>query len=106
MRQHYWLSNKFSLELLGMGGVSATDPVFEPWNIMNCLTNSFVGVTVEETEYGAVFGFDIYPYSGATDPQTIFAIHDVFNLINVFTFELYADGTLGGSSYSSTEGWI
>ena len=78
-----------------------------PWNMLSCRPNSTLTLSLaEQNANGTVVGFDIYPYSsGATNTQTIFAFRDSASLNVYFTFELYTNGTLGGSSYSAGS-WV
>ena len=67
--------------------------------MLSCRTTSYFTLTLtEQNANGVVFAADLYPYSGATGTQTIFALGDPSNVHISFTFEFYADGTLGAWS--------
>ena len=73
-----------------------------PWNMLSCRANSFFTLSLgQQNANGVVVGFDIYPYSGASSQQTIFAFRDTVNLAVSFAFEINTDGTVAGISCSS-----
>ena len=83
------------------------NPVLGPWNTLGCRLNSFFTLSLnQQNANGVVVGANIYPYYGATGTQTIFAFRDSVSLAMPFAFELYTNGTLGGSSCSSSNNCI
>ena len=70
---------------------------------MNCRQNSLLTLPFAgQNASGVVVGFDIYPYSGATQNQTTFALFDSATQESALTFDLNTDGTLMVSSCNPT----
>ena len=93
------LKNLFKNSLGTSQSDTVDDPVIGAWNILNCRTNSFFTLSLnQQNANGTVVGFDIYPYPGTISKQTIFSFRDSGNLEITFTFEIFEDGTLTGAS--------
>ena len=68
------------------------DPTLGPWNILQCRSNTQLILQLsEQNANGVVVALDIFPISGGTYPQTIFAFRNSVSLAVSFTVELESD---------------
>ena len=64
------------------------DPTFGPWNTVQC-TNTHLKLPLnEKNSNGTVVAFDIFPISGGTYPQSLFAFGNSENLAITLAVEL------------------
>ena len=91
-------------ELLGTSQSNTIDdPILGPWNMLRCRTNSLLILSPSQNNAnGAVFGFDIYPYSSQVSLQALFAFRDSVNLAVSFLVAINSAGTLSGYSCNTT----
>ena len=82
---------KITLNLLlgSSTSVDSYDPTFGAWNVLNCRTGgNFVLLPLSQPNaHGLIVAVDIYPRSGGSYPQTIFAIRNSANSAISFTVE-------------------
>ena len=80
------------------------DPTFGPWNVLQCRSNTHLILPLnEQNANGVVVAVDIFPISGGTYPQLIFALRNSVNLAVTLTFELESGLRIKVSWYSA--GW-
>ena len=68
------------------------DPALGAWNTVQCRSNTYLILPLnEQNANGVVVAVDIFPISGGTYPQLIFALRNSVNLAVTLTFELGED---------------
>ena len=85
-------SNKFTQQLGWSSSDTNHDPTLGPWNTVQCRTNTYlIFPLTEQNPNGVVVAFDIFPISGGTLPETIFALRNSITNGVTLTLELGFD---------------
>ena len=80
------------------------DPTLGPWNTLQCRTNTHLIFPLgEQNANGVVVAVNIFPISGGTYPQAIFALRNNVNFALTLTFELASDLRL--KIWQNSPGW-
>ena len=101
---------KITLNLLlgSSTSVDSYDPTFGAWNVLNCRTGgNFVLLPLSQPNaHGLIVAVDIYPYSGVSSAQTIFAIRNSANSLMSFTVEIKSDRYVYAFQVNNGGSWI